>query len=133
MPTSVSRARGRRAPRPRRRGRQPPPRAGGVCLRPGLLQRLLLPTPRATAGERRKLRLSYVPWRPVPLGTIRSLKSYLPKMMKTKQILRIAKEMKSADLIREARLRAAQPHSQLADLPRRDRTVIARWEHGTVA
>ena len=41
--------------------------------------------------------------------------------------------MKSADLIREARLRAGLSQYQLADLTGRDRTVIARWEHGHVA
>jgi len=41
--------------------------------------------------------------------------------------------MQSADLIREARLRAGLTQYELADLTGRDRTVIARWEHGTVA
>jgi transcriptional regulator with XRE-family HTH domain len=41
--------------------------------------------------------------------------------------------MRSADLIREARLRAGLSQYQLADLTGRDRTVIARWEHGHVA
>src|SRR5215510_9933314 len=41
--------------------------------------------------------------------------------------------MRSADLIREARLRAGLSQYQLADLTRRDRTVIARWEHGHVS
>ena len=41
--------------------------------------------------------------------------------------------MRSADLIREARLRGGLSQYQLADLTGRDRTVIARWEHGHVA
>jgi len=41
--------------------------------------------------------------------------------------------VKSADLIREARLRAGLSQYELADLTGRDRTVIARWEHGHVA
>jgi len=41
--------------------------------------------------------------------------------------------MQSADLIREARLRAGLTQYELADLTGRDRTVIARWEQGTVA
>jgi transcriptional regulator with XRE-family HTH domain len=41
--------------------------------------------------------------------------------------------MQSADLIREARLRADLTQYELAELTGRDRTVIARWEHGTVA
>lgn len=41
--------------------------------------------------------------------------------------------MRSADLIREARLRAGLSQYELADLTGRDRTVIARWEHGHVA
>ena len=41
--------------------------------------------------------------------------------------------MQSADLIREARLRAGLTQYELADLTGRDRTVIARWERGTVA
>ncbi len=41
--------------------------------------------------------------------------------------------MQSADLIREARLRAGLTQYELAELTGRDRTVIARWEQGTVA
>src|SRR4051794_37453780 len=41
--------------------------------------------------------------------------------------------MRSADLIREARLRAGLSQYELAELTGRDRTVIARWEHGHVA
>jgi len=41
--------------------------------------------------------------------------------------------VQSADLIREARLRAGLTQYELADLTGRDRTVIARWERGTVA
>lgn len=39
----------------------------------------------------------------------------------------------SGDLIREARLRAGLTQYQLAERSGRDRSVIARWEHGTVA
>jgi transcriptional regulator with XRE-family HTH domain len=41
--------------------------------------------------------------------------------------------VRSADLIREARLRAGLTQYQLADLTGRDRSVIARWEQGAVA
>jgi transcriptional regulator with XRE-family HTH domain len=41
--------------------------------------------------------------------------------------------MRSADLIREARLRAGLTQYELAELSGRDRSVIARWEQGTVA
>jgi transcriptional regulator with XRE-family HTH domain len=41
--------------------------------------------------------------------------------------------MRSADLIREARLRAGLTQYQLAERSGRDRSVIARWEQGTVA
>jgi transcriptional regulator with XRE-family HTH domain len=41
--------------------------------------------------------------------------------------------MRSADLICEARLRAGLSQYELADLTGRDRTVIARWEHGHVS
>ena len=41
--------------------------------------------------------------------------------------------MRSADLIREARLRAGLTQYELAELTGRDRSVIARWEQGTVA
>ena len=41
--------------------------------------------------------------------------------------------MRSADLIREARLRAGLTQYQLAERTRRDRAVIARWERGAVA
>jgi transcriptional regulator with XRE-family HTH domain len=41
--------------------------------------------------------------------------------------------MRSADLIREARLRAGLSQYELAERTGRDRTVIARWEHGHVA
>jgi transcriptional regulator with XRE-family HTH domain len=41
--------------------------------------------------------------------------------------------MRSADLIREARLRAGLTQYQLAEKSGRDRAVIARWERGTVA
>jgi transcriptional regulator with XRE-family HTH domain len=41
--------------------------------------------------------------------------------------------MRSADLIREARLRAGLSQYELADRTGRDRSVIARWEHGHVA
>jgi transcriptional regulator with XRE-family HTH domain len=41
--------------------------------------------------------------------------------------------MRSADLIREARLRAGLTQYELAERSGRDRSVIARWEHGTVA
>src|SRR4051812_44638644 len=41
--------------------------------------------------------------------------------------------MRSADLIREARLRAGLTQYQLAERSGRDRSVIARWEQGAVA
>jgi transcriptional regulator with XRE-family HTH domain len=41
--------------------------------------------------------------------------------------------MRSADLIREARLRAGLTQYELAKRSGRDRSVIARWEQGTVA
>jgi transcriptional regulator with XRE-family HTH domain len=41
--------------------------------------------------------------------------------------------MRSADLIREARLRAGLTQYELAERCGRDRSVIARWEQGTVA
>ncbi len=41
--------------------------------------------------------------------------------------------MRSADLIREARLRAGLTQYELAELCGRDRSVIARWEQGAVA
>ena len=41
--------------------------------------------------------------------------------------------MRSADLIREARLRASLTQYELAERSGRDRSVIARWEQGTVA
>jgi transcriptional regulator with XRE-family HTH domain len=41
--------------------------------------------------------------------------------------------MRSADLIREARLRAGLTQYELAERSGRDRSVIARWEQGLVA
>ena len=41
--------------------------------------------------------------------------------------------MRSAALIREARLRARLTQAELADRTGRDRSVIARWEQGAVA
>jgi transcriptional regulator with XRE-family HTH domain len=41
--------------------------------------------------------------------------------------------MRSGDLIREARLRAGLTQYELAERTGRDRSVIARWEQGTVA
>ena len=41
--------------------------------------------------------------------------------------------MRSADLIREARLRAGLTQYELAERSGRERSVIARWEQGTVA
>ncbi len=41
--------------------------------------------------------------------------------------------MRSADLIREARLRAGLTQYELAARSSRDRSVIARWEQGVVA
>jgi hypothetical protein len=41
--------------------------------------------------------------------------------------------MRSASVIREARLRAGLTQAELADRTRRDRSVIARWEQGVVA
>ncbi len=45
---------------------------------------------------------------------------------------RIAR-VRSADLIREARLRAGLTQYELAERTGRERSVIARWEQGTVA
>jgi transcriptional regulator with XRE-family HTH domain len=41
--------------------------------------------------------------------------------------------MRSADVIREARLRAGLTQQELAERSGRKRGVIARWEQGTVA
>jgi transcriptional regulator with XRE-family HTH domain len=41
--------------------------------------------------------------------------------------------VRSADLIREARLRAGLTQYELAERTNRDRSVIARWEQGAVA
>lgn len=41
--------------------------------------------------------------------------------------------MRSAALIREARLRAGLTQAELAERSGRDRSVIARWEQGAVA
>jgi transcriptional regulator with XRE-family HTH domain len=41
--------------------------------------------------------------------------------------------MRSASLIREARLRAGLTQAELAERSGRDRSVIARWEQGSVA
>lgn len=41
--------------------------------------------------------------------------------------------MRSADLIREARLRAGLTQYELAERTNHDRSVIARWEQGAVA
>ena len=41
--------------------------------------------------------------------------------------------MRSAEVIREARLRAGLTQLELAERSGRDRSVIARWEQGTVA
>jgi len=41
--------------------------------------------------------------------------------------------MRSADVIREARLRAGLTQYELAERTDRDRSVIARWEQGAVA
>ena len=41
--------------------------------------------------------------------------------------------MRSADLIREARLRAGLTQHALAERTGRERSVIARWEQGAVA
>ena len=41
--------------------------------------------------------------------------------------------VRSADVIREARLRAGLKQAELADKTGRDRSVIARWEQGVVA
>jgi len=41
--------------------------------------------------------------------------------------------VRSATLIREARLRAGLSQQELAAKSRKDRTVIARWEQGLVA
>jgi transcriptional regulator with XRE-family HTH domain len=44
-----------------------------------------------------------------------------------------ADAIRSAALIREARLRAGLSQAQMADRSDRDRAVIARWEQGAVA
>jgi transcriptional regulator with XRE-family HTH domain len=41
--------------------------------------------------------------------------------------------VRSADLIREARLRAGLTQQELAERTGRERSVIARWEQGAVA
>lgn len=41
--------------------------------------------------------------------------------------------MRSADLIREARLRAGLTQYELAERTDRDRSVIARWEQGVIS
>jgi transcriptional regulator with XRE-family HTH domain len=41
--------------------------------------------------------------------------------------------MRSAALIREARLRAGLTQAELAERTGRDRSVVARWEQGVVA
>ena len=41
--------------------------------------------------------------------------------------------VRSAALIREARLRTGLSQAEMADRSGKDRTVIARWEQGTVA
>ena len=41
--------------------------------------------------------------------------------------------MRSASVIREARLRAGLTQAELADRTGRDRSVVARWEQGVVA
>lgn len=41
--------------------------------------------------------------------------------------------MRSARIIREARLRAGLTQAELAERSGRDRTVVARWEQGLVA
>lgn len=41
--------------------------------------------------------------------------------------------MRSAALIREARLRAGLTQTQLAERTGRDRSVVARWEQGAVS
>ena len=40
--------------------------------------------------------------------------------------------MRGADLIREARTRAGLTQDELAELSKRPRSLIARWEQGTV-
>lgn len=41
--------------------------------------------------------------------------------------------VRSADLIREARLRAGLTQTELAERTGKDRSVVARWEQGAVA
>ena len=41
--------------------------------------------------------------------------------------------MRGADLIREARTRAGLTQDELAELSRRPRSLIARWEQGSVS
>jgi transcriptional regulator with XRE-family HTH domain len=62
----------------------------------------------------------------------RSLESYQQQMTEYDRSRRID-SMRSADLIREARLRAGLTQYELAERSGRDRAVIARWEQGTVA
>jgi transcriptional regulator with XRE-family HTH domain len=67
------------------------------------------------------------------LDAIAGLEAYLPLRTESKPILKMGRELRSADLIREARLRAGLSQHELAELTGRDRTVSARWEHGHVA
>jgi transcriptional regulator with XRE-family HTH domain len=53
-------------------------------------------------------------------------------MTESSSLLRLAR-VRSAALIREARLRAGLTQAELAGRTGRDRSVIARWEKGAVA
>jgi transcriptional regulator with XRE-family HTH domain len=41
--------------------------------------------------------------------------------------------MRGGELIREARMRAGLTQTELSERTRRDRSVIARWEQGTIS
>lgn len=58
--------------------------------------------------------------------------AYLPRRTDSSRGAKLAR-VRSASLIREARLRAGLTQSELAERTRRDRSVIARWEQGVVA
>lgn len=61
-----------------------------------------------------------------------SLEAYLRQMTDSSRGVRIA-DVRSADLIREARLRAGLTQYELAERTGRERSVVARWEQGAVA
>jgi transcriptional regulator with XRE-family HTH domain len=67
-----------------------------------------------------------------PSSLLWSRVAYLQRMTESSSELRLA-GMRSAALIREARLRAGLTQAELAERSGRDRSVIARWEQGVVA